>query len=165
MELLAIALFVSAVLSVGWTQLFGAPWVPSSKSTVRAMLRLAEVQPGDVIYDLGCGDGRVVLIAARECGAIAVGIEVDPLRYLICRARIAVSRVRDRITIRFGDFFSQDLSQADVVACYLLQETNEQLLAKLREELRPGTRIVSNTFGFPGLESAGREGRARLYLI
>jgi SAM-dependent methyltransferase len=128
------------------------------------MLTLAEVGPGDLVYDLGCGDGRMVVTAARRYGARAVGIEIDPLRYAWCQALITVLGLRDRVRIVYGDFFSQDLSDADVVTCYLLQSTNNRLEGKLNQELRPGTRVVSNTFTFPGLSKVRQDGDAKLYL-
>jgi predicted RNA methylase len=132
---------------------------------VHNMLTLAEVEPGDVVYDLGCGDGRVIITAARRFGAQAVGIEVDPLRYLWCQLLITVLRLRKRVTVIFGDFFKQDLSDADVVTCYLLQDTNQKLVVKLLRELRPGARVVSNTFTFVGVEAVRAHGQARVYVL
>jgi SAM-dependent methyltransferase len=132
---------------------------------VDKMLAMAEVGPDDLVYDLGCGDGRTIVTAARRYGARAVGVEIDPLRYLWCQALITVLGLRDRVRIVFGDFFSQDLSAADVVTCYLLQSTNNRLQRKLEQELRPGTRVVSNTFRFPGLHKVREDGDARLYLF
>jgi SAM-dependent methyltransferase len=131
---------------------------------VRKMLTLAQVGPGDLVYDLGCGDGRMVATAARRYGARAVGIEIDPLRYAWCQALITVMGLRDRVRIVYGDFFNQDLSDADVVTCYLLQDTNNKLAGKLRQELRPGARVVSNAFTFPGLGKVRQDGDAKLYL-
>jgi predicted RNA methylase len=129
------------------------------------MLTLAGVQPGDVVYDLGCGDGRVITSAARRFGATAVGIEVDPLRFLWCQLLITVLRLRKRVTVVFGDFFSHDLSEADVVTCYLLQDTNQRLAVKLLGELRPGARVVSNTFTFVGSDPVREHGQVRLYVF
>jgi SAM-dependent methyltransferase len=162
--LIVVVLFVTIAISAAWTQLRGAPWVPTSMKMVHTMLKLAEVGPNDLIYDLGCGDGRMIVTAARRYGARAVGIEIDPLRYLWCQFLISILGLRDRIKINFGNFFSQDLSDADVVTCYLLQDTNEKLEVKLKQELRPGTRIVSNDFTFPGLSKVRQKGDARLYL-
>jgi SAM-dependent methyltransferase len=131
---------------------------------VRKMLTLAEVGPGDLVYDLGCGDGRMIVTAARRYGARAVGIEIDPLRYVWCQLLITVLGLRDRVRIVYGDFFSQDLSEADVVTCYLLQSTNNELEGKFKRELAPGTRVVSNTFTFPGLPRVRQDGDASLYL-
>jgi SAM-dependent methyltransferase len=131
---------------------------------VRKMLAMAEVGAEDLVYDLGCGDGRTIVTAARRYGSRAVGIEIDPLRYLWCQALISVLGLRERVRIVYGDFFNQDLSNADVVTCYLLQSTNNKLEKKLKQELRPGTRVVSNTFTFAGLHKVREDGDARLYL-
>ena len=142
--ILIFLLTLAIIISILWTQSRGAPWVPTSFGTVNKMLAMAEVGPNDVIYDLGCGDGRTIVMAAWRHGSRAVGIEIDPLRYLWCQVAIAVLGLRGRVKVVFGDFFDKDLSEADVVTCYLLQVTNEKLEEKLKEELRPGTRVVSN---------------------
>jgi predicted RNA methylase len=129
------------------------------------MLTLAEVKPGEVVYDLGCGDGRILITAARRFGAQAVGIEIDPLRDLWCQLLITVLRSRKRVKIVFGDFFTQDLAEADIVTCYLLQDTNQKLGVKLLSELRPGTRVVSNTFTFVGVDPVREHGHVRLYVF
>lgn len=165
MEVLALVAFITFLVSIVWTHFWGAPWVPSSRPVVHNMLTLAEVAPGDVVYDLGCGDGRVLITAARRFGAQAVGIEIDPLRYLWCQMLITVLRLRRRVKVVFGDFFSQDLSEADVVTCYLLQDTNQKLAVKLLGEMRPGTRVVSNTFTFVGIDPVCEHGRVRLYVF
>lgn len=164
MPIFFMILVVILAISVTWTSFVGAPWVPTSMSMVHKMLKLADVGPDDIVYDLGCGDGRTIITAARRYGARAVGVEIDPLRYLWCRALITVLDLRDRVQVVYGDFFSQDLSDADVVTCYLLQDTNNRLEGKLGQELRPGTRVVSNTFTFPGLLKVRQDGEAKLYL-
>ena len=153
------------IVSIAWTDRVGAPWVPTPFNTVHHMLKLAEVGPHDTVYDLGCGDGRTVIIAARRYGAKAVGIEIDPFRYMWCQMLIAVLGLRKQVSIRYGNFFNHDLSEATVVTCYLLQDTNNQLLQKLRRELVAGTRVVSNTFVFPGLENVRQEINVKVYLI
>jgi SAM-dependent methyltransferase len=158
------AFVVVAVVSIAWTHFRGAQWVPTTMSTVNKMLLIADVGPDDLVYDLGCGDGRIIVTAARRYGARAVGIEIDPLRYLWCQALITILGLRSEIKVTFGDFFSQDLSEADVVTCYLLQPTNKKLEAKLQADLRPGTRVVSNYFTFPGLIKVRENGDAKLYL-
>jgi SAM-dependent methyltransferase len=156
----AIFLIASLVLVISaiWPGFRGAPWV------VHKMLTMAEVGPGDLVYDLGCGDGRTIVTAARRYGARAVGVEIDPLRYLWCQILITILGLRDRVRVIYGNFFKQDLSDADVVTCYLLQDTNDMLEGKFEQELRPGTRVVSNTFTFPGLHRVRQDGQARLYL-
>lgn len=160
---LSILAFV-ALISIIWTNRFGAPWIPTPLSKVRKMLEMAEVGPGDLVYDLGCGDGRTIVTAARRYGAQAVGIEIDPLRYLWCQVLITVLGLRDRVQVVYGSFYRQDLSDADVVTCYLLQSTNEKLEGKFRRELLPSTRVASNRFTFPGLHLLRKDGEAELYL-
>ena len=162
--LIPIILLLVLMISISWTNRRGAPWVPSNMDRVHKMLTMAEVGPDDLIYDLGCGDGRIVITAARRYGARAVGIEIDPLRYVWCQLLITILGLRDRVRIVYGDFFSQDLSPADVVICYLLQSTNLKLEGKFTQELRPGTRVVSNYFSFPGLYKVRQDGKATLYL-
>ena len=167
MELLPI-LFVLAtilIISMIWTSFIGAPWVPSTMNTVKKMLALADLEEGDLLIDLGCGDGRMVITAARDYGAQAVGIEIDPIRYLWCKILIFLMGLREQVQIQFGDFFSHDLSKADVVTCYLLPDTNKRLEDKLLRELKPGTRVVSNTYVFPKVVQAEKNGDARLYIF
>jgi 16S rRNA A1518/A1519 N6-dimethyltransferase RsmA/KsgA/DIM1 with predicted DNA glycosylase/AP lyase activity len=128
------------------------------------MLSMAKVEPDDLVYDLGCGDGRLIVTAARRYGARAVGIEIDPLRYLWCQLLITTLGLRDRVRIIYGDFFTKDFSDADVVTCYLLQETNRKLQGKLKQELLPNTRVVSHYFTFPGLHLVNQDGEDKLYL-
>ena len=152
------------LISILWPGLRGAPWVPTSLSKVRKMLSMTEVGPDDLVYDLGCGDGRMFVTAARRYGARAVGIEIYPLRYLWCQVLITVLGLRGRVRVVYGDFFTQDLSDADVVTCYLLQSTNEKLEGKLKQELDRSTRVVSKDFTFPGLRLVRQDKKAKLYL-
>lgn len=150
--------------SILWTQTRGAPWVPTSLGKAHDMLEIAGVGPDDLVYDLGCGDGRMLVSAARSFGARAVGIEIDPLRYLWCQLLITVLRLRGRVKIIYGDFFTKDLSAADVVTCYLTQHSNEMLQEKLLRELRLSARVVSNSFTFPRLQVIDRDDAAKIYL-
>jgi SAM-dependent methyltransferase len=161
---LLILLVLVLLTSVLWTNRFGAPWVPTPMRTVRKMLEMAGVGPGDLVYDLGCGDGRTIITAARRYGARAVGIEIDPFRYLWCQLLITVLGLRGQVRVLYGSFYRQDLSEASVVTCYLLQSTNEKLQGKLMRELRPDTRIVSHSFTFPRLHLLRQDGGDELYL-
>lgn len=122
-----------------------APFIPTPPAVVAEMLRVASVGPSDVVYDLGSGDGRIVIAAAKMHGARAVGIEIDPA--LVARAEEAAERagVADRVRFVRQDLFRADLSEATVVALYLLPAMNHALRPKL-EGLRPGTRVVSHDF-------------------
>lgn len=153
------------VISISWTHPRGGPWIPTSLKTLTKMLDLAEVKPDELVYDLGCGDGRLIVAAARKYQARAVGIELDPLRYLWCQFLISALGLRGRVKVLHGDLFKADLSGADVVACYLLPEANKKLEHKLLRELRPGTRVVTNTFIFYQVRMAKQDGKARLYLF
>jgi cyclopropane fatty-acyl-phospholipid synthase-like methyltransferase len=128
------------------------------------MLTLASVRPGELVYDLGSGDGRVLTMAARQFGARAIGIEIDPLRCLWSRTVLLLMGLAGKAQVVRGDLFDQDLAPADVVTCYLLQGTNDRLAEKLSRELRPGARVVSNTFTFPGLTLTGEDENHKLYL-
>ena len=128
------------------------------------MLDMAKVGPGDIVYDLGCGDGRIIITAARHYGARAVGIELDPFRYLWCQFLITMLGLRDRVRIIYGDFYKQEVSDADVVTCYLLQSTNNKLQAKFQKELSPDARIVTNFFTFPKLHLVRHDAQDKLSL-
>lgn len=121
-------------------------WVPTPPAVVDAMLKLADVKPADVVYDLGCGDGVIVATAAQKYGARAVGIDVDPQRVKEATERAQKMGVSDKVEIRQGDLFDADIKEASVVTLYLLRSLNIRLMPKLKAELKPGTRIVSQTF-------------------
>ena len=120
------------------------PYEPSSPRVVAAMLRLAEVKSDDLVYDLGSGDGRIPISAARNYGARAVGIEIDPKLVERARKNAQAAGVADRVTFRNQDLFEADFSDATVVTLFLSPEVNLKLRPKLRAVLRPGTRIVSH---------------------
>ena len=124
------------------------PYVPSTQLNVDEMLRLADVRPDDVVYDLGSGDGRVVIAAARDWGARGVGIEIDPKLVVQSRDEARRQGVADRATFRQGDVLTADLRDASVVTIYLLTGLVHKLQPKLLAELAPGTRIVAHDYGF-----------------
>ena len=131
-------------------------FTPTRHNIAEAMLRLAGVGPGDVVYDLGSGDGRIPIIAAQKYGARGVGIEIDP-RLVDVSWRIAnEAQVADRVRFIVGDLFTADLSEATVVTAYLSPSIMKSLLPKLRA-LKPGTRIVSHQFPMPGWEPDRRQ--------
>ena len=137
---------------------FRAPDVPYAATpddVVAAMLDFAEVTDRDTVYDLGSGDGRVVIAAARDRGARAVGIEIDPDLAEQSREAVRAAGLEDRVTIRRGDIFKQDLTDATVVTMYLMPHVNARLRPQL-DRLRPGTRVVSHMFSMPGARPAKR---------
>jgi precorrin-6B methylase 2 len=121
-------------------------YVPTRQEVVTAMLKLAAVTKDDVVYDLGCGDGRIPVTAARDFGARGVGIDIDPQRITEANANVKQAGVGEKVKIMEGDLFEADIRPATVVTLYLLQGLNEKLKPKLMRDLKPGTRIVSHAF-------------------
>jgi precorrin-6B methylase 2 len=121
-------------------------YVPTPQPVVDAMLNLAQVKPGDVLYDLGSGDGRIPVTAARRFGVRATGIDIDPVRIREANANAEEAGVTDLVTFKQEDLFKTDFSDATVVTLYLLDSLNEKLRPRLLNELAPGTRIVSHAF-------------------
>ena len=121
-------------------------YVPSPDSVVDAMLELAGVTAGDVVYDLGSGDGRIPIAAARRYGAFGVGVEIDAKLNREAADNARKAGVTDRVRFVTQDLFEADIGQATVVTLFLLPRINQDLIPKLRRELRPGTRIVSHQF-------------------
>jgi cyclopropane fatty-acyl-phospholipid synthase-like methyltransferase len=121
-------------------------YVPTPQEVVDAMLELAEVKSTDVVYDLGSGDGRIPITAAKKYGARAVGIDINPERIKEANANLAKAGVGDKVRFLNADLFETDISEATVVTLYLLQSLNEKLRPKLFRELKPGTRVVSHAF-------------------
>jgi|YNPMSStandDraft_1061717.scaffolds.fasta_scaffold14292_2 ubiquinone/menaquinone biosynthesis C-methylase UbiE len=122
-------------------------YVPTPQEVVDEMLKFAQVGPNDVLYDLGCGDGRIVISAAR-LGARGVGIDITPERIKESNENAKAAGVTERVKFINSDFFEVDVSPATVVALYLLPVTMDKLLPKLQRELKPGTRIVSHNYQF-----------------
>jgi SAM-dependent methyltransferase len=137
-----------------------APYVTTSKKTMEAMLRLANIQHGDHIYDLGCGDGRIVFAAAAH-GALAVGYEVSIPTYLLAKIR---SLWHPRSNIRYGNLWKQNYGDADVIFCYFLKDTMQDFALRIWPTLKPGCRVVSHAFTIDGMEAAARDGDAVLYV-
>ena len=122
------------------------PYVPTKQETVEAMLALAGVGPKDVVYDLGCGDGRIVVTAAQRFGARGVGVDIDPARIAEARENARKAGVASRATFHLGDLFYADIREATVVMLYLLPSVNQKLKPRLLADLAPGTRVVSHDF-------------------
>jgi SAM-dependent methyltransferase len=123
-----------------------APYVRTPPEVVNAMLKLAGVDSSDTVYDLGCGDGRIVIAAAKEYGAHGVGFDIDPERVQEARANARNAGVAALVKFEVKDIFEADIHNATVVAMYLLPDINLRLRPKLLKDLKPGTRIVSHSF-------------------
>lgn len=142
LALLAISMAGAATLDVP------TPYIPSTRMNVDEMLRVGEVTPADVVYDLGSGDGRIVIAAARDYGARGVGIELDTELVKVSMANAQAAGVAQRTVFRQGDVLTADVSEATVVTMYLLTSLVVRLEQRLFDVLRPGTRIVAHDYGF-----------------
>jgi len=143
---LTICLSLILVFGFGQTAQRRAPdvhWEPTPHEVVKEMLALAGVKSGDIVYDLGCGDGRIVIAAARDFGARGVGIDIDPQRIAESQENAKAAGVTDRVKFREDDLFEAEIREATVVTLFLWPSLNLKLRPKLQKDLKPGTRIVS----------------------
>jgi len=122
------------------------PFVPTTEAAVEDMLKLAGVKKSDIVYDLGCGDGRIVIAAAKTYGAKAVGIDINPERIKEARENAKKAGVESLVRFEENDLFEANIKEATVVTLFLLSNINLKLRPKLLADLKPGTRVVSNTF-------------------
>ena len=122
------------------------PYVPTTEAAVQEMLKLAEVKKSDIVYDLGCGDGRIVIAAAKNFGARGVGIDINPVRISEAKENAKAAGVENLVRFEENDLFLADIREASVVTLFLLPQINLKLRPKLLQDLKPGTRVVSNTF-------------------
>ena len=143
------------------------PYVPTPQEVVDGMLALAKVGKNDVLYDLGCGDGRIVVTAARQLGARGTGIDIDPVRIAEAQDNARKAGVDKRVSFKVGDLFQTDLSDASVVTLYLLPTINTRLRPRLWQQLKVGSRVVSHAFDmgpeWPPEKTASVEGRTIYY--
>lgn len=161
---LSILLFVVILLWILVPALYGLPPVPTRPDRIRKALQLANLQPGETLYDLGAGDGRVLFIAAREFGAKAVGIEVGPIQCALIWLRLAAGGLGNKIKIKWANFYKAGLSDADVVFVYATSTEVIKLAPHLERQLAPGTRVVSISADFPEWEPAGMDQRDLIFL-
>jgi len=130
--------------------LFIAPFVATPLPVVKQMLTLAQLKPGEIIYDLGCGDGRVVIMAAQEFGASGVGVEMREDLVKQALSKVSELGLNGRVKIVQSDMFKVELAQADVVTLYLTTSANDKVKPKLESELKPGARVVSHDYEILG---------------
>lgn len=148
--LLVAALPPAALPQAAYDQRSLAPFVPTPQEVVDKMLELASVKKNEMVYDLGCGDGRIVITAAQKFGARATGVELDPELYKKASARVQELGLQDRVKLINGNLLEMDLSPADVVTVYLLTDSNTKLKPNLEKYLKPGARVVSHDFQVMG---------------
>jgi SAM-dependent methyltransferase len=144
-----------------------APYVASPARVVDRMLGLANVRPGETVYDLGCGDGRILVAAAKNYKANAVGVEISPKLVVEANERIQKAGVAGQVRVIEGDLLKTDLTGADVVTIYLATSLNAELRPRLEKFLKPGARVVSHDYAVPGWKPTKVEefvGKHRIYL-
>jgi len=165
--LILIILFLFFVLSMVWPP--DSPWAPwwrTSKKIARAQCKLAKIKKGELIYDLGSGDGTALMIAAKEFGAKGVGIEIDLVRFYISKFLLSFYGVSKEVKVKRKNFFSENLKTADIIFVYLVPKTLDRLIPKFKKELKRGTKILSYRYemNLP-LKGYDKKNGIRLYVI
>ncbi len=145
---------------------YGAPWFPSERAVVKKMVDMAKIRSSDAVYDLGSGDARILIEAARRNKKIAklIGVEINPFAIMISKIFLKISGFESRIEIRRQNLFKTDLKDADVIFVFLLQKTNNRLEKKLRKGLKKGTRVVSHLWKFENMKLVRADERLKVYL-
>lgn len=139
--------FFSGVFSMAY---YDVPWVSTPDPVVKRMLELAEVKPGELVYDLGAGDGRIVIAAVRDFKAKGVGVEIREDLVKTFKSKVHELNLEGKVKVIHGNFFNVNISDANVVTLYLLTSVNERIRPKLERELKPGVRVVSHDYEIPG---------------
>ena len=146
-------MLLGLLLGLAAPQVPRAPYVATPPDVVDRMLKLASVTSDDVLYDLGCGDGRIVIAAAQQFGARGVGVDIDPVRIAEAQRNAALAQVEHLVTFRLQDALNTEVSEATVVTLYLLSAQNVALRPTLSRQLKPGARIVSHNFAMGDWEA------------
>lgn len=142
----------------------GAPFVPSCRPVTESMLKLAKLKPTDIVYDLGSGDGRLILAAAKTV-KYAVGVEINPFLVILSEIRRICSPVPNKLQFKLSNFWKTNISDADIVFVYLLPWKMQELENKLKTELKSGARIVSNSFIFPNLKMVNKDEENHVFVF
>lgn len=159
-----VLLFIIGLLWIVVPAFYGLPSVPTKQERIHQALKLVNLQPNEILYDLGAGDGRVLLIAAREFGVQAVGIEIGPIQCALIWLRAAASGFGNKIRIVWGNFLKADLSRADVVFVYATSKEVARLAAYLEKQMKSGSRLVSISADFPEWEPARMDDRNLIFV-
>ncbi len=142
----------------------GAVFLPTPMKNVTRMLAMAQLSPDDILYDMGSGDGRIIITAAERYGSRAVGIELDPIRAAYARWRISRKKLSDKVRVERKNFYTADIGEATVVTVYQGAEINRKLEEKFLKELKPGSRVVTYTFRFKKLKPVTMDHNLQVYL-
>jgi hypothetical protein len=161
---LSLLVFILALLWILIPAFYGLPPVPTKPGRIRKALKLANLQADEVLYDLGAGDGRVLLIAARDFGAKAVGIEVGPIQCALIWLRVVASGFGSKIQVRWANFYQADLHNADVVFVYATSKEVTRLAPHLEKQLKRGARVVSISADFPEWEPLTLDERELIFV-
>ena len=156
-------LFILGLLWILIPALYGLPSIPTRPDRIRKALMLVNLQPDEILYDLGAGDGRVLLIAAREFGAKAVGIEVGPVQCALIWSRAAASGFGNQIQIKWGNYLKADLSKANVVFVYATSKEVARRSSFLEKQMKQGSRVVSISADFPEWEPSAFDQRDLIF--
>ncbi|MEP7136396.1 MAG: class I SAM-dependent methyltransferase [Chloroflexota bacterium] len=159
-----VLLFIIGLLWILVPALYGLPPVPTNQERIRKALKLVNLQPAETLYDLGAGDGRVLLIAAREFNAQAVGIEIGPIQCALIYLRAAASGFGTKIKVKWGNYLKADLSQADVVFLYATSKEVLRVASYLEKQMKSGSRLVSISADFPEWEPAIIDDRELIFV-
>ncbi|OGO18376.1 MAG: hypothetical protein A2Z14_15515 [Chloroflexi bacterium RBG_16_48_8] len=161
---LGVAIVVMGMLWIFIPVLSGLPWVPTHLKRIRKALELSALRPDEILYDLGAGDGRVLVQAARQYGARAVGIELSPTHCVLAWLRVLLSSVFNRVSIRWGNFYKMNLGEADVVFAYLTPAHAMRLRPQLESQLRTGSRVVTISANIEGWEPSAFDSGDLIFL-
>jgi len=159
-----VLLFLVALLWILIPALYGLPPVPTRLERIRKALTLAKLQPNEVLYDLGAGDGRVLLVAARDFGTKAVGIEIGPIQCALIWLRVVASGFGNQIRVRWANFYKSDLREADVVFVYATSKEVMKLAPHLETQMKKGARLVSISADFPEWEPQEFDNRDLIFV-
>ncbi|MFN8414524.1 MAG: 50S ribosomal protein L11 methyltransferase [Anaerolineales bacterium] len=162
--ILAILIIVISLIWLLVPAIYGLPSISAHPDRIRKALKLANLQPNENFYDLGSGHGQVMIMAAKEFGANATGIEAGPVQCVIAWINATRNGVSSKVHIEAGNFFKSNIDQADVVYAYLTSQYAFRLQEKLEKELRPGTRVVTIAFELPGWQPIAFDRENLIYL-
>jgi len=141
-----VLLILIFLVTFAYGAMSAAPWVPVLEKDVERLLKIAKLQPNDVIYDLGCGDARILIQGAKKYGTSGVGYEIALMPYLVAQARISLAGLRGKVKVHWKSFWHEPIGSADVVYCYLMPRALVKLQNKFQTELNSNTRVVSYAF-------------------